>query len=176
MGHSDFPSFISRHFVAFVPRYRPCTCCSLPAGSVPLAAGPGLFQSRLPQPRLCQRKEWDLPSSWGTPIHTCPALRPRWNLRARPLWLSDAAFRHLENVGFHIVDFGAQSRGLPAPCLRFAAGVAPIPRKTRFRLPASFAGGDCLLPGFLREVSDNIHVMLSSPPPKLRLAHLNFKT
>ena len=53
-----------------------------------------------------------------------------------------------------ILDFGALSRGLRAPCLRFAARVTHAPRKTRFRLLASFAGGDWLLPGFLCKVSD----------------------
>ena len=32
--------------------------------------------------------------------------------------------------------FEARSQGLGARCLRFAAGIAPEPRKTRFRLPA----------------------------------------
>jgi len=36
--------------------------------------------------------------------------------------------------------FGAQSHGPPTRCLRFAARVSPAPRKTRFRLVASFAG------------------------------------
>jgi hypothetical protein len=35
-----------------------------------------------------------------------------------------------------VFDFGAQSLGLGSRCLRFAAGVAPGPRKTRFRLVA----------------------------------------
>ncbi len=69
----------------------------------------------------------------------------------------------------HFDHFGALSRGLPAPCLRFAAWVTPRPCKTRFRLLASFAGGDWLLPGFLCKVSDSY--LLSSPLPKLRLAH-----
>ena len=35
-----------------------------------------------------------------------------------------------------IMHFGAQSRGLRAPCERFAPGVTPGPRITRFRLAA----------------------------------------
>ena len=31
----------------------------------------------------------------------CPALRPRWIPQARPLRLSDAAFRYVDGVGFH---------------------------------------------------------------------------
>src|SRR5690606_10752027 len=41
--------------------------------------------------------------------------------------------RRLHNT-FH---FEAQSRGLLAPCVRFAARLAPAPRNTRFRLVAS---------------------------------------
>jgi hypothetical protein len=37
-------------------------------------------------------------------------------------------------------DIGAQSRGPRARCLRFAARVAPAPRKTRFRWRASLTG------------------------------------
>ena len=36
----------------------------------------------------------------------------------------------------HSMHFGAQSRGLRAPCERFASGVTPGPRITRFRLAA----------------------------------------
>jgi hypothetical protein len=37
----------------------------------------------------------------------------------------------------HIHSFEAQSHGLVAPCVRFAGGVAPTPRNTRFRWMAS---------------------------------------
>ena len=56
----------------------------------------------------------------------------------------DAAFRAYHGVGPHDwKDFGAQSRSLRAPCVRFAAGVAPAPRNTRFRLGRPFAGQGC---------------------------------
>lgn len=68
----------------------------------------------------------------------CPALGPRWDLRARPLRRVGVAFRLLDDVGSHDERyFGAQSHGLQAHCLRFAAGVTPRPRKTRFRLAAN---------------------------------------
>jgi hypothetical protein len=54
----------------------------------------------------------------------------------------DAAFRSIKDVGFHVaLNFGAQSHGLFARCLRFAAFIpgCPVvrPRKTRFRLVVS---------------------------------------
>ena len=71
-------------------------------------------------------------------MHACPALRPRRDLCAWPSRRVGAAFRLLDDVGSHDEsDFGAQSHGLHARYLRFAAGVAPRPRKTRFRLVAN---------------------------------------
>jgi hypothetical protein len=58
----------------------------------------------------------------GGPSHSCAVE-----------WL-DAAFRFDYTVGHHdLPDVGALSRGLSARCLRFAAGIAPAPRKTRYR-------------------------------------------
>ena len=68
----------------------------------------------------------------------------------RPVQCADAAFRLTQGVGpRHDIDFGAQSHGPHTRCLRFAGRVAPPPRKTRFRLPASFAGRDWLPAGLL---------------------------
>ena len=50
---------------------------------------------------------------------------------------SDAAFRLLNDVGSAVITIEALSRGLQTPCVRFAAGVAPGPRNTRFRLVAN---------------------------------------
>ena len=46
-------------------------------------------------------------------------------------------FRTLNNVASAFAPFEARSRGLHALCVRFAAGVAPGPRNTRFRLVAN---------------------------------------
>ena len=61
--------------------------------------------------------------------------------------------------------FEAQSHGLHTRCLRFAAQVAPRPRKTRFRLLASFAGWDWLPTGFIRKVSILRDILLSQAFP-----------
>ena len=69
------------------------------------------------------------------PLWTCPALRPRRDLCARPLLRFDVAFRKFDGVGSHENhNFEAQSHGPFTRCLRFAGWVAPPPRKTRFRL------------------------------------------
>ena len=56
---------------------------------------------------------------------------------------------------------GAQSHGLHTCCLRFAAWVAPMPRKTRFRLVTSLYPDGCCPRGTPVEVSDCHH---SLPP------------
>ena len=49
----------------------------------------------------------------------------------------DVVFRTLNNVDSAFAPFEARSHGLHALCVRFAAGVAPGPRNTRFRLVAN---------------------------------------
>ena len=88
------------------------------------------------------------PRFLGDPVHACPALRPRRDPGARPLRRLGAAFRPLDGVGSRVcTNFGAQSHGLRARCLRFAASVhpspgLPAPRKTRFRLVANLCRAD----------------------------------
>jgi hypothetical protein len=63
------------------------------------------------------------------------SLRPRRDLRARPLPRFDVAFRHSNGVGSrNETDFGAQSHRPHTRCLRFAGWITPPPRKTRFRI------------------------------------------
>ncbi|RKT44455.1 hypothetical protein BDD21_1837 [Thiocapsa rosea] len=47
------------------------------------------------------------------------------------------AFRSSEYVGSAGFSDGAPSHGLHAPCVRFAGGIAPAPRNTRFRWMAT---------------------------------------
>ena len=71
-----------------------------------------------------------------------PARMPRAPTPARsppprPLRRGEMTFRPTHDVGPHTQCIsGAQSRGLRAPCERFAPGVTPGPRITRFRLAA----------------------------------------
>ena len=70
------------------------------------------------------------PRFLGNPLHACPALRPRWDLCARPLLRFGAAFRASDGVGSHENrNFEAQSHGPHARCLRFAGWVAPAPAR-----------------------------------------------
>jgi hypothetical protein len=77
----------------------PRAVCSLPWGSAPLQRAWVRF-TWSPSPPRCRRKRQGLPGSWGTPLCTCPALRPRRNPAVRPFRLSGAAFHALKGVGF----------------------------------------------------------------------------
>jgi len=84
----------------------------------------------------------DLPGSWWTLLCACPALRPRRDPRTWPVSALGCCLPLLvrRRLSRRFRSFEAQSRGPHTRCLRFAARVAPAPRKTRFRLVASFAG------------------------------------
>ena len=115
---------------------------------------PGLFGLWLPQPRF-QAETTGPPRFLGDPLWTCPALRPRRDLRTRPLRSSGAAFRNTEIVGSRNQQtFEAQSRGLSTHCLRFAGWVAPPPHKTRFWLLVRLCQAGFVPAGFQRKVSE----------------------
>ena len=92
----------------------------------------------VPAPRRSLRwRRRGLPGSRETHPHACHALRPRQGrclhgLSKRRCDLPSNARRRPS----HSMHFGAQSRGLRAPCERFAPWVTPGPRITRFRLAA----------------------------------------
>jgi len=106
-----------------------------------------------------------LPGSWGTPLCPRPALRPRWDLHARPSRRVGAASRYFDGVGSHdTAPFGAQSHGLRTRCRRFASPGYPGRRKTRFRLLASVAGRDWLPAGFHAGFQSSLHLI---PPAQV---------
>jgi hypothetical protein len=85
-------------------------------------------------------KEWkqqDLPGSWVTHICICPVLRPRRDRSCQAI-TACRFYPHLcDSKGSHNeCTFEALSHGFCNRCLRFAAWVAPGPRKTHFWLLA----------------------------------------
>ena len=126
MRHSDSSPSIPPRFVAFVRRYHPSTCGFAPSDARCCVHGLGLGEP-VPAPRRSLRwRRRGLPGSRETHPHACHALRPR-----RDSLPSNARRRPSQTM-----HFGAQSRGLRAPCERFAPWVTPGPRITRFRLAA----------------------------------------
>ena len=79
-------------------------------------------------------------------------------------------FRRLNDVDSAWDTFEALSRGLHALCVRFAAGVAPGPRNTRFRLVASLGRSGLSPAGSHRRFPPCLSVYMASPFTKLCLA------
>jgi hypothetical protein len=146
--------------------FAPTASSASPQALVPLV-------SRRPSPATPRWRRQDIPGSWKTLLPACPALRPRRDLHARPLRRVGAVFHiRLERVDpRNLSHFGAQSRGLQTRCLRFAARVTPLPRKTRFRLAANLCRAGLTPAGPRRKVSVVDHPLHPSSFPRLNLAH-----
>ena len=149
MARSDSSSFVPRHFVSFVLRYRTSAQTTRPPrflGNPPVRAL--LFD----------------PGRINVPVHRASAL----------LLLTSVLPSALTKASAPALDyFGAPSHSPHARCLRFvvtvARGVARL-RKTRFRL-VDLLGRTRFEPaGFQREVSALTYVITCSSP-KLGLAH-----
>ena len=71
-----------------------CLICSLP-GASENQVGPGDSYPGSPSGHPLTEGNRASPGSWGTPIPTCPALRPRRDLNTNAVTRSDVAFRTL---------------------------------------------------------------------------------
>ena len=107
-------------------------------GSRALLPGPGLVQ-RVAHPAPRARRRQGLSGSWGTPMCTCPALRPRRDLHARPTSASRCCLPSCLTTSAlaAIVLRGSITRPAHSLSSRFAGRITPPPRNTRFRLVAS---------------------------------------
>jgi hypothetical protein len=117
------------------------------------------------RPARCRWRQRDLPGSWTNPCARATLSDPGGTFA--PGHSARRCCRHSAPVSTGSLDVGCfrvQSRGSFARCLRFAAWIAPAPRKTRFT-----AGGQPLPGGPLthrvrsREVSRWLRHRSSSP-------------
>ena len=92
MECSDARSLLPTRFVAFACRYHPHTDVSLPSTlrGTPRAGG---LLCRFPPCGSLSNGNDRASQVPGEPLCTCPVLRPRRDLRARPLRRAGAAFR-----------------------------------------------------------------------------------
>ena len=108
---------------------------SLPRGRT-IPRGPGPLLPRRPR-RLITVEKTRYPRFLDDPCVHAPLFDPGGPPNPGHYRAGDVVFRSVDQRRLRIAPFEAQSRGLHALCVRFAAGVAPGPRNTRFRLVAS---------------------------------------
>ena len=137
MRHSDSSPPIPPRFVAFARRYHPSTCGSLRRTPGATSTASGLV-SRCPRPGGLYDGDDEASRVPGKPTRTHATRFDPGKVAAstasqkRRCGLPSNARRRPS----HSMHFGAQSRGLRAPCERFVPWVTPGPRITRFRLAA----------------------------------------
>ena len=115
-----------------LPPLRPL---SLPRGRT-IPPEPGPLLPRRPR-RLPTVEKTRYPRFLDDPCVHAPLFDPGGPPTPGHYRASDVVFRSVNDVDSALGAFEAPSRGLHALCVRFAAGVAPGPRNTRFRLVAS---------------------------------------
>ena len=108
------------------------------------------------------------------PMPACPALRPRWDLHARPfIRRVGAAFRPGECIGSHDKSLFRGSITRPTDSLSTLRSTG-LPATTQDSLPAGgqpLPGGIGLPAGPRRKVSVVVQPLHPSPFPRLNLAH-----
>lgn len=86
------------------------------------------------------------PKSRGNLMRTCPGLRLRQDLCAKPLRRFDAAFHYFESVDSCCFNLNeAQFHGLLTRCLRFVAWVAPSYARLASDCWLALSGGSRLI-------------------------------
>ena len=149
-------------FVAFARRYHPSTCGFAPSDARCCVHGLGLGEP-VPAPRRSLRwRRRGLPGSRETHPHACTRSDPgEVAASTASETRRDDLPSNARRRPSHSMHFGAQSRGLRAPCERFAPWVTPGPRITRFRLAAALAGWDWIPTGFRTRFRRSHHGILS---------------
>ena len=137
MRHADSSPPIPPRVVAFARRYHPSTCGSLrrTPGATSTASG---VVSRCPRPGGLYDGDDEASRVPGKPTRTHATRSDPGEVAASTASETrrDDLPSNARRRPSHSVHFGAQSRGLRAPCERFAPWVTPGPRITRFRLAA----------------------------------------
>ena len=97
---------------------------------------PGQLLTRCPR-RVSGKERLSAPRFLGDPCVHALLSDPGGVSASGPYNADTVAFRCSEYVGSAGISYEALSHSLHAPCVRFAAGIAPAPRNTRFRWMAS---------------------------------------
>jgi hypothetical protein len=97
---------------------------------------PGPFLTRCPR-RVSGKERLSAPRFLGDPCVHALLSDPGGVSASGPCNADTVAFRCSEYVGSAGISYEALSHSLHAPCVRFAGGIAPAPRNTRFRWMAN---------------------------------------
>ena len=125
---------------SFAWPYLPVRLCSLPRTR--RRPGAWSFGSGSPTPETTKRQRRDLSGSWGILLCICRVLRPRQDRHVRTYdGVGAAPVLATTKAPANLPSFEAQSHGLCTRCLRFALGIAPPGRKTRFPLLSALRDG-----------------------------------
>ena len=163
MRHSDSSPPIPPRFVAFARRYHPSTCGSLRRTPGATVHGLGLGEP-VPAPRRSLRwRRRGLPGSRETHPHACHALRPgEVAASTASETRRDDLPSNARRRPSHSMHFGAQSRGLRAPCERFAPWVTPQAHASLGSgWRPTWAGWDWIPTGFRTRFQRSHHGILS---------------
>ena len=136
-----------------------------PADEPRVADGPGVWSS-VPRPTL-SGGDAQVSQVPGEPsrVHALLFDPGETSVPGLPRHL-DAAFRAVNGVGSRSDQTdGAPSHGLHAPCVRFAAGIAPAPRNTRFRRVANLCRAGLITRRVPTKVSAITNRPWLPPPP-----------
>jgi hypothetical protein len=134
------PASLSPHFVAFVWRYHGLRLLLRSRRPETQTAGQG-FESRSPLPANRPWRRSGPPRFLGNPLVHTPCSPTPAGPTHQALRRYRRGPRPDNDEGSRNGTLGAQSHGLCTRCLRFAGGVAPAPRKTRFPLLATLRDG-----------------------------------
>jgi hypothetical protein len=124
---------------SFARRYHAAACGSLPRATRRQTPAGQAIRGGSPSAALSSWRRPGLPRSWGTPC-TYALLYDPGRTDASGHTIRRCSPRYVHGEGSCVAAFEAQSHGFGTRCLRFAGWIAPPPRKTRFRLPASSTG------------------------------------
>ena len=125
--------------------------------------GPGPLLSRRPR-RLSTVEKTRSPRFLDDPCVHAPLFDPGGPPAPGHYRDGDVVFRLVNDVDSAIRAFEALSRGLHALCVRFAAGVTPGPRTTRFRLVANLVRSGLSPAGSRRGFPSCLSVYMASSP------------
>jgi hypothetical protein len=155
------PPALLRFLRSAVP---PLSSYFAPPGARRSARGPGVIH-RIPQSRFIDGNDRTSQVPGVTPLRTCRALRPRWDLSARPLPRFGVVFRQMDGVLPTITRISRLNRtARPFAVYASQGGLPHLHARLAFRRLASLTGRDWFPAGSQRKVSGHPILLPQASP------------